>query len=280
MWVGVDKKEYFSQDDYMTRKKVGLALGSGGARGLSHIGVIKKLLENNINIDFIAGSSVGALIGGLYSAIGDINKVEEMAESFNWGDWFKTFSDPALGTGILRGEKAEEHLRELVKNQRIEDLKIKMAAVATDLNTAESVVIKQGDLSRAVRASGSIPLLFQPEEIDGRMLVDGGLSCPVPVEALKEMGAEKIIAVNLDSVYFLPSNRINKVSNVFSIMRNSLFLMKYHLAGKEVKTADIVISPEIPYVMDLDFVHKKEIIQGGEAATEKMIPEIKKLFLD
>lgn len=263
----------------MTRKKVGLALGSGGARGLAHIGVIKKLVENNIPIDFIAGSSAGALIGGLYAAYGDIYKVEDLALNFDWTDWLKSFADPTLGLGILKGEKAEGELRKMVKNVQIEDLPIRFGAVATDLNTAEVVVIDIGDLAKAVRASGSVPLLFQPEKIANKYLVDGGMSCPVPVEIVQQMGADIVIAVNLDSVYFLNEKKKVEVNHsVVSVFRNSLFLLRHHLAEKEVRTANVVITPEIPYVMDLDFVNKDYIIKGGEMAAQNQMEVIKKLF--
>ncbi len=262
------------------RKKVGLALGSGGARGMAHIGVIKKLVENNIPIDYIAGSSAGALFGGLYAAFGDVKKLEEVATSFNWKDWMKSFADPALGLGILKGEKAETQLRGWVNHVNIEDLKIKFGAVATDLNTAEVVVIDIGDLAKAVRASGSVPLLFQPEKIAGRYLIDGGLSCPVPVEIVKQMGADIVIAVNLDSVYFLNEKKKVVKHTVLSVLKNSLFLLRHHLAEKEIRGADVIINPDIPYVMDLDFVHKDNIIKGGEEAAEKQIKLIKKLLLN
>jgi NTE family protein len=265
----------------MKRKKIGLALGSGGARGLAHIGVIKKLIENDIPIDFIAGSSVGALIGGLYAAYGDIKKVEEAAVNFNWGDWFNTFLDPGLGLGILKGKRVEAQLTEMIDHKNIEDLEIPFRAVATDLKTAELVVIDKGDLALAIRVSSSVPLLFHPERIANRLLVDGGMSYPVPVEIVKKMGADIVIAVNLDSVYFLNEKKTPDISpNMVTVLKNSLFLLRHHLAEKETREADIVINPDIPYVMDLDFVHKDNIIKGGEAATELFIGNIKKLFLN
>lgn len=266
----------------MKRKKVGLALGSGGARGMAHIGVIKKLLENNIPIDYVAGSSVGALIGGMYAAFeGDIEKVEKIALDFNWTDWLKTFVDPNMGLGILKGVKAESQLKKMIGDTIIEDLKIPFGAVATDLNTAEVVVIDIGNLAKAIRASGSVPLLFQPEKIANRYLVDGGMSCPVPVEIVRQMGADIVIAVNLDSVYFLnEKKKENNNHSVISVMKNSLFLLRHHLAEKETRFADVVINPDIPYIMDLDFVNKGEIIKGGELAAMEQMKRIKELLLN
>lgn len=263
------------------RKKIGLALGSGGARGLAHIGVIKWLVQNKVPIDYIAGASAGALIGGLYSSSLDINKVEEMALGFDWDDWIKAFADPNWGLGIIKGQKAELQLRQMVENKKIQDLKISFGAVATDLNTAEVVVIDVGDLAKAIRISGSVPVLFQPELINGRYLVDGGLSCPVPTEIVRQMGADVVIAVNLDSVYFINEKKKVPVKHsMLSIMRNSLFLLRHHLSDKEVRWADVVINPDIPYVMDLDFVHQQKIIKGGYDATDLIGDQIKKLVFD
>lgn len=264
----------------MTRKKIGLALGSGGARGLAHIGVIKKLVEENIPIDLIVGSSAGALIGGMYAALGEIGKVEEKFVGLEWRDWLNTFADPVLGLGFIKGEKAENWMRAAVNNVKIEELKIPFGAVTTDLNTAEEVLITEGDLTEAVRSSGSVPGLFQPMKWGDRMVVDGGLSYPVPVELAKRMGAELVIAVNLDGVYFEDEKTKNGSNNhnILSVLRNSLFLLRYHLAKKEIKEAEVVIEPDIPYIMDLDFVHQEKIIEGGYRATEEMIEKIKGLI--
>lgn len=265
----------------MSRKKIGLALGSGGARGLAHIGVIKVLRQNDIPIDFIAGSSVGSLIGGLFSTYENIEKVERIGKEFNWGDWINTFLDPTLGLGFIKGEKVETQLRNLVGETKIEDLKIPFRALATDLNTGESIVMDKGDLVKAIRASSSVPILFPPEKIDNRYLVDGGMSNPVPVETVREMGADIVIAVNLDAVYFLNERKSTTNSpSVMSILRNSVFLLRHHLADKEVRGADIVIEPDIPYIMDLDFVGKESIISGGEEAASHQIEKIKNLLLD
>ena len=259
----------------MKRKKIGLALGGGGARGYAHIGVIKTLVENNIPIDIIAGTSVGAMIGGLYATLGDIAKVEEITGRINFWEGLKRYVDPVWEEGFIKGEKIEQGMRDLVGKTRIEDLPIKFGAVATDLNTAEVVLIEKGDMARAVRASASIPLLFAPVKIGERNLVDGGLSCPVPVEQVKQMGADVVIGVNLDSAYFLPENRMKGKMSAMNVLKNSLFLLKYHLAITEVREADIVINPKIPYVMEFEFSRQKEIIEGGRETTRELIEQIR-----
>jgi len=276
----IDSCEILDEDKVMSnRKKVGLALGSGGARGLAHIGVIKALLEAEIPIDVVVGASMGAFVGGLYAAWGDINRLEAEVLRFGYKEWMSMFFDPVWGSGLIKGDKIEKKLKEMVEDMRIEDLRLPFGAVATDLNTAEVVVIDKGDLARGIRASGSVPLLFEPVMMGGRHLVDGGVSCPVPVEIARQMGADVVIAVNLDSVYFLPENRNIEISSPLSILKNSLFLLKYHLAEKEVRESDVVINPLIPYVKDLDFINKAEIITGGEEATRKMMSVIKKLLV-
>jgi len=260
-------------------KKIGLALGSGGARGLAHIGVIKELLKNNIPIDMIAGTSMGAMVGGLYAALGDIEKVEKLANSFTVKDWLSTFVDPLGSLGLIKGGKLEKKIREVVGDVEIEKMRIPFGAVATDINTAEKIVIDKGDLVKGIRASGSVPLLFDPVLMDGRTLIDGGTSCPVPVEIVKEMGADIIVAVNLDAVYFSSKKGKSAKLSSMEIMKNTLFLLRYHLAEKEVREADVVINPPIPYVRDLDFVNKTDLITGGEEAAAKAIPLIRKFLV-
>jgi len=261
----------------MSRKKVGLVLGSGGARGLAHIGVIKGLLKHGVKIDIIAGSSAGALIGGLFAAKGNIEDIEKMANSLNYKDLLGIFSDPVWGMGLIKGQKALEYLRKYIGDVKIEDLAMPFAAVATDINTAETVVLSKGELANAIRASGSIPLVFEPYKAGERLLVDGGVSSPVPVDIARNMGADVIIAVNLDSVYFLQDNRKEIGSSKTEVFKNSYFLLRYHLAKKEVRDADIVIEPQIPYVNDLAFVHGENLIQGGLMAVEKEIEKIRRL---
>lgn len=258
------------------RKKIGLALGGGGARGLAHIGVLKELVRNNVPIDIVAGSSMGALIGGLYCSWNDVGRIETLADNVDEWDLLKMFVDPTWKGGLVRGEKFEQKIKNLGGKEMIEEMPVKFAAVATDVNTAEPVVIRKGSFAEAVRASASFPVLFQPVEKDEHVLVDGGLSDPVPVEVVKKMGADIVIAVNLDSVYFQSENRRGKNLSTLSILRNSLFLLRYHLAKKEVRQADIVINPTIPYVEEFDFRKREGIIAGGEKTAREMMELIKK----
>jgi NTE family protein len=261
-----------------TRKKIGLALGGGGPRGLAHIGVIKVLLENNIPIDYIAGCSIGSIVGGLYSYFGDIGKLEKYFAKLSYMDMLKIFSDPRFAHGIMKGDKALKFLKKTVGNTRIEKLKTPFVAVATDLENGDTVELDKGSLALAIRASASIPVFFHPVKIGRRYLIDGGNSVPVPVETVKKMGANIIIAVDLDHCYVSPKNYMKNVekASMAQIAERSLDILSYSLAKENTKNADIVINPDVYDVGWQRFVNGADIIREGEFATRKMLGEIKK----
>lgn len=262
---------------FRKKRKVGLVLGSGGARGMAHIGVIKTLLKHNIPIDMIVGSSSGALVGGVFACWGRIGDLEQLVREVTYKDIAEVLVDPTWGGGLIKGGKTLDYLNSLFGGAKIEDLKIPFAAVATDVGTAETVVYSEGDLAKAVRASISVPLVYVPVEEEGRSLVDGGVSSPVPVEVARKMGAEVIVAVNLDGVYFSGSNNSNSSGSTIDVLKDSYFALRYNLAKKEVASADIVIEPTMKYIEDFDFVRGKEAIAAGERAAEKEMEKIKKL---
>ena len=180
-------------------KKVGLVLGSGGAKGLAHIGVLKLLEEMGIKIDFIAGSSIGALIGGVYSAGISIEEIEDIALKTDLVSTAKLFS-PGFGkSGFVTGIKVKKFLTSKLGEREIENLKIPFVAVATDIITGREIIFNKGNLVEAIRASISIPIVFQPVIWNNTVLVDGGLVNPVPTNIAREMGANYIIAVNVMS---------------------------------------------------------------------------------
>lgn len=263
---------------FKKKKKVALVLGSGGARGMAHIGVIKALIKNKIRVDLIVGSSVGALIGGMFALNGESDRLEELVKELTYKDLIDVLVDPTWKDGLVKGNKTLEYLKQIYDNKNFEDLTIPFAAVATDLHSAETIVFSKGNLAEAVRASISVPLIYSPVIFDKSVLVDGGVSSPVPVEIAKEMGAEIIIAVNLDGVYFSKTNRIKgKNKSTIDILKDSYFALRYNLAKKEVKEADIIIEPEMPFVADFDFVKGIEAIKIGESATDVLMPKIKAL---
>jgi NTE family protein len=175
---------------------VGLALGSGSARGWAHIGVIRALAEAGVRVDFVAGTSIGAAVGAVFAS-GDVDALEDVALGLDWKQ-VASFYDAVLPkSGLIDGTKISNFVRRHVKETRIEQLRIPYCAVATDLDTGEEVAIREGDIIEAVRASFSIPGILTPVRLNGRILVDGGLVNPVPVNVLREMGADFVIAVDL-----------------------------------------------------------------------------------
>jgi NTE family protein len=177
--------------------KIGLALGSGSARGLAHLGVIRAIEEAGIEVSFIAGSSMGALVGAIYAA-GKINELEAAFRTFDWKKTASFFDVVLPKSGLLDGAKVSELVRTHIHTDTIEMLTKPFAAVATDIVSGEEVIIRSGDVIEAVRASISVPGIFTPVRNNGRILVDGGLTNPVPVSAVRAMGADIVIAVDLN----------------------------------------------------------------------------------
>lgn len=255
----------------MGKYKVGLALGSGAARGLAHIGVLKVLERNNIAIDFISGSSIGAVIGALYCVTGDIRQMEKIVTSADW-KLYLSLLDPISAEGLLRGEKIKKFLKGFIGVTTFKDLSIPLIIAATDFQTGEPVLIGQGDLCEAMMASGAIPLIFKPIKKDGRVLVDGGLSMPLPIAPLRKMGAEKVIAVNLDGDFF---TRKKERSSVGEIAVQTINLLRYHLAERDAAGADVVVIPEVGDIWGHEFLNGTKAIAAGEKAAQKILPKLK-----
>ncbi len=180
----------------MKHEKIGLALGGGSARGWAHIGVFRALAEADIQIDCVAGTSIGALVGAIYAS-GRIALLEEAVLKMDWGRIVSFLDVVFPRSGLIDGKKIETFFRGHVQKTHFEDLRLPFAAVATDLRSGSAVVLKSGDLIEAVRASISIPGIFTPVVLDGRVLVDGGLVDPVPVTVARSLGADRVIAVDL-----------------------------------------------------------------------------------
>ena len=260
------------------RLKIGLALGGGGARGLSHIGVIKVLEENNIPIDFIAGSSIGAMIGALYASSKDIKKVQDIALSNNWRGLL-SLVDPSLKQGLINGDKVKKFIEKNLDTKHIEDFKVPMVVVATDLKTGNHEVIKKGNASSAVRASVSLPLVFKPHKLNGKLFADGGLSMPVPTDVVRNMGADIVIAVNLDADYFSNNhNNHDKDFGFYKIAQSSISILRYHLAGYNTESADIKVLPKVGHIRMEEFLKVKEVISEGEKAMKKNLKKLKDLI--
>ena len=181
----------------MSERKIGLVLSSGGARGTAHIGVLKVLEENGIVPGVIAGSSMGAQVGGAYAAGVAIDEMEAHWRSSSWKRVAKTLFPTIPWSGWSSGREVTRFLRDLFGDRRIEDLPIPYAAVATDLETGEAFPITSGPLAQAIRASLSVPGLFVPAWFEGRLLIDGGVTNPLPVDVARSLGADVVIAVDV-----------------------------------------------------------------------------------
>lgn len=257
----------------LKQPKIGLALGSGAARGLAHIGIIKVLEENIIPIDCIAGSSIGAMIGGLYASGLDIGEIEKIALNMTNRDIFSLI-DPRAGKGFIKGERINSFIENNLVAKDFKDCRMPFSATATDLKTGEVIVLDSGNIADAIRASISMPLVFQPVERDGKILVDGGVGSPVPVEIVRKMGAEIVIAVNLDKHYVDDDWR----SGLLDIAHDSMNIMRHYLSFYQSKEADIVINMDLGSNKWYDFVNGQNKILNGEKMMKKEIPYLKELI--
>ncbi len=261
----------FSIDDIGHRPKIALVLGGGGARGLAHAGVLKVLKEENIPIDIITGTSVGALIGSLYASGIDTEAIEEMALNINWK---KLITFHLSSQSIYSTRKMETYINKYIKNKRFDELKIPFACVSVDVQTGEKIIFREGLVAPAVRASASIPGVFEPVEYRHRLLIDGGVIDNVPIDIAQIMEADIIIAVvvNADLTQVSPDNILKIMTQVISIQGN-------YISYNQLKNADVVITPKVTNVASYDLDKGKECVEAGEIATRAAIPEIKKVIL-
>lgn len=217
------------------RLKIGLALGSGAARGLTHIGVLKAIEEKGIQIDYISGSSIGALIGAVYAIGMPVEEIERIALQTNWKLMAKIFSPTLSLSSLVNANYLSEFLSTWFGNKTFNDLKIPFSAITTDIQTGKMVVIEKGDLLSAIRASISIPIIFSPVTLGKYKLVDGGLVNPTPVDIVKKKGMDKVIAVNLRrfgtfGINQENSKQIQKVNNnvkEFSLNEKIQYFIKH-----------------------------------------------------
>lgn len=261
-------------------KKIGLALGSGGGRGIAHVGVIKSLIKNNIPINFISGSSVGAIVGGLYAATGDIKEVEKIANSLNFKNFLMTLFKRTSGKDSVYNKKFNLFFKNIIGDVNIEDLKIPYCAVGSNLLTGKLQVIDRGSLITAMKASSAIPLVFNPTKIDEDYIFDGGMIDPIPVETTRQMGADIVIGVSLyGNIFPIKLKEKERMSKLKAAMI-SRFLTLKKLADIDLAMADIPLELKIPnenYGIFSKFVKNRGLIDCGFESTEKIIGKIKKL---
>lgn len=254
--------------------KIGLALGGGGARGLAHIGVIKILNEQGIKIDYLAGTSIGALVGAFYAINRDIQLVESVALNNNWRSIISLL-DPTFRQGFLAGKRVNQFIKKYLDDKLFDQTEIPIAITATDISNGKLVVLKEGSLTEAVRASVSAPLIFRPVKIEGHLLVDGGLSLQVPVSVVKEMGADIIIAVNLDSDPYIKEDTTKYGWS--QIAQTSMNVLFHNFAEANSSGADVVICPKVGHIPWGRFHSAQEAIERGQEATLEKMAEILKI---
>ncbi|HYH03524.1 MAG TPA: patatin-like phospholipase family protein [Bacillota bacterium] len=247
-----------------------LALGGGGARGFAHIGVLQVLQEADIKIAGIVGTSMGALIGSTFAAETDLYYLARVIEALGWEDLID-IGLPRLG--LVDGNKIQCLVDLLTKGKRFEDLTLDFWAIATELMTGEEIIFKTGPLAQAIRASISIPGVFQPVQVNKQMLVDGGVVAGVPVEVAKQMQGDLTVAVNVGF-----DHTQHTVNNLFDVLSKVMDIMGNRLDTFQLKLADLVIAPQLGNIGTMHFQRAKECVAIGRSAAEAALPELEKLI--
>jgi len=251
--------------------RIGLALGGGAARGFAHIGVIKVLESQGIVPDVVVGTSAGSVVGAMYAAGNNGFALQKMAlemDEATISDWSLPFFSKS--SGVLKGEALQSYVNRMVNQTAIEKLKKPFGAVATDLNTGLPILFQRGNTGLAVRASSAVPGVFQPVKINDRFYVDGGLVSPVPVRFAREMGADIVIAVNISS-----SPEAQNSASSLEVLMQTFTIMGQSLNQFELKSADVVIKPELASMKGNDFNGRNLAILAGERAANAVIGELK-----
>jgi NTE family protein len=247
--------------------KIALVLGGGAARGFAHIGVIKALEAQGIVPSMVVGTSAGSVVGALYAAgMGgfDLQKLALGMEESMVADW--TLPD----RGVLKGEALQDFINQKVRNLPIQKLPKPLGVVATDLQSGEMVLFRQGNTGMAVRASSAVPGVFQPVNINGRDYVDGGLTSPVPAQAARAMGADFVIAVDISNV-----QRRDKLTGTLDVLLQTFAIMGHAISHYQLEDADVVIRPKTSSVSSTDFADRNLAILEGEKAAAAVMPELK-----
>ena len=247
--------------------KIALVLGGGAARGFAHIGVIKALEAQGIVPDMVVGTSAGSVVGALYaSGMGgfDLQKLALQMEEDMVADW------TLPNRGVLKGEALQDFINQKVKNLPIQKMPKPLGIVATDLQSGDKVLFRQGNTGMAVRASSAVPGVFQPVEISGRDYVDGGLTSPVPAQSARTMGADFVIAVDISNV-----SRREKVGSTLDVLLQTFAIMGHTLGRHELEDADVVVRPKTAAVSSTDFNDRHLAILEGEKTAAAVMTELK-----
>lgn len=291
------------------RPVIGLALGGGGARGYAHLGVLKALQQANIPVDVIAGTSMGALIGAVYATESSVDKAENIAINIRYGQMLHMTDLTIPNRGLISGNRIEKYLNTLFMERDFDQLQKELIVVATDINTGDTIYFKSGQVARAVRASIALPGIFCPIESEGRLLVDGTITEPVPVEALKDAGAELILSVDVSSSvnhaesFYQTFKWCKELPSVKACSRfvspNSLRFLgpivpeSIQIVGRSLEINDrcvrtssylapdihhLLVKPAVDNIRWYEFHRAKECIQAGEAAGIQIVEQVNAIF--
>lgn len=255
------------------RPKIGVALGGGFARGMSHIGILKVLEEEKIPIDFVGGTSVGAVIGAGYCSGLSAKELEELACLVR----FKDFARWTISRfGVCSNDRMQGFLQKIIKPRTFEELRIPLAVSATDFTTGEGVVFNSGPLIDAVRASCAYPGMFLPVSVDGRLLVDGLLGYPVPTKPLRAMGADRVIAVHLSAHWV----KARGPRHVFEVIGQCFSIAESKMRPNWAAHADVILEPAVGEFAYDSFARSPEMIELGANAIRAALPQIKSWFAE
>lgn len=280
VWVFPEEEvDLFSVARRLTNRSVGLALSSGGSRGLAHIGVLKVLLEEKIPVDMVAGTSAGAWFGAFFAAGWDAARYDQFVDEIHsvtkFSNW--DFNIPPR-TGIAKGRKARDRvIGESIDHRHFEDLEIPMCMVAADIFSGEEVIFDSGPLADAIRASLSVPVLADPWYYEGHYLVDGGIVNPLPASVLRERGADIVIASSvIQPMRDSYGGRRDKMPNILQIVFNMFSAMEAEVVEKQLPLIDVLIQHHVSAKHTLDFEQVAEVVRLGERTAREMLPTIKK----
>jgi NTE family protein len=251
--------------------RVALALGGGAARGFAHIGVIKALEARNIEVDLVCGTSAGSVVGALYASGMNgfaLNRLALKMDEASISDWAMPFRT----RGFLQGVALQNYLNTTLDNRPIEKMAKPLGVVATDLKTGQPILFQRGNTGIAVRASCSVPSLFEPVKIGAHEYVDGGLVSPVPASFARKMGADFVIAVDISA---RPETGLTDSS--FDVLMQTFTIMGQTIKAYELdKYADVVIRPNLAAMSSSDFGQRNAAILAGEEAVAKIMPELQR----
>lgn len=260
------------------RAKVALVLGGGGARGLAHVGVLKVLRQEGVPVDLIVGTSVGAIVGALAAADVPTEEIEKMGAEIGWNkltDYSKSNLVKLLvSEELLSTKKMEDYLHRMFGDKTFADLKTPFACLSTDLRTGEQIILREGNVALAARASATMPGVFQPVPYRHRLLVDGGIVDNVPTDVAKLLGADVIVCVNVP-----PDFSRNAPSNVLTTLNQAIYIQGQVIVQERLALADVLIEPQVKDVNAFELWKSKECMAAGEAAARKAMPALRKALV-